>query len=771
MKKQITKKLIAFTIAAMMFSVNAYSQIVYTNVNPDTTVINNNAVYNLDLNNDGIIDFRFRKESYYMCPYTIGFFGTTYTDIEIDALNGNEVSNDSNNYPKKINYNNVIKSASTNWMSSASQLLAKKSNKVSKGRFQCYTLYPTTYNGNWNAANDKYVGLRLIIGGNKYYGWVRLNVSNGGTSVTIKDYAYDSTPNHSIHAGATSGLRVSANETPVRMLKGNFKYMFNKRNSLSISDIPFVQNQKDPQERIVPPSMCSQKTYGGSDDEYFGYVLKLRDGNYMLYGNSDSNDGDLTGNHGEDDGYLIKIDAAGNILWSKTYGGSAEDGFNQLIEKPNGDIIAVGFTESNDGDVSGNHGGFDGWLIKVDKDGNFKSQHCYGGSADDDFQGIIKGTNGSYIIAGIVGSDDGDVTGAGNHGGDADGWVLKINSNGNLVWQKCIGGSDFEQFQSIISINNKYYVSGITYSFDGDATQNHSTPGHFDHFLAKLKSNGDIQWVACHGGSNDDFCIIQSLIPTPDGNLINVGTTLSTDGDVQGHVNYEADAWAPKISAATGALISQHCYGSVTRMQGFYSGMPTNDGGFLMVGAEASNFNIDSTFNAMVIKTDANGNEVWKKVFGGSDQDIVEGIVRMDNGDYLMACYSRSSDGDVTNKHGNGDIWMVELGNCCNNHDRETQFDATSGSFRTSLNCFPNPFSNSTNISYSLLQSEKVTVRIFDMTGRLVKALVNGEVLEGTQQINWNATDENGTAVDAGIYFLMLETGNYSETKRLSVVR
>lgn len=114
---------------------------------------------------------------------------------------------------------------------------------------------------------------------------------------------------------------------------------------------------------------------------------------------------------------------------------------------------------------------------------------------------------------------------------------------------------------------------------------------------------------------------------------------------------------------------------------------------------------------------------------------------------------------------------MVELGNCCNNHDRETQFDATSGSFRTSLNCFPNPFSNSTNISYSLLQSEKVTVRIFDMTGRLVKALVNGEVLEGTQQINWNATDENGTAVDAGIYFLMLETGNYSETKRLSVVR
>ncbi|MEO8088016.1 MAG: hypothetical protein ABI763_14425, partial [Bacteroidota bacterium] len=326
----------------------------------------------------------------------------------------------------------------------------------------------------------------------------------------------------------------------------NFQFMFNRNHELRPISNPFVQDENKTAARIHVPSICSQKTHGGSGDEYFGYVLKLHDGNYMLYGNSESGDDDFTSNHGEDDGYLIKIDAAGNILWSKTYGGSGEDGFNQIIEKPNGDIIAVGYAESNDGDVSGSHGGIDGWLVKFDKDGNIKSQHCYGGSADEFFEGIVKGNGGSYVISGDVSSDDGDLSGAGNHGGD-DGWVIKISNSGNIMWQKCIGGSDYEQFTSIISINHKYYVSGITFSFDGDATQNHSAVGHFDQFLAKLKSNGDIVWVACHGGSNDDYCINQSLVAATNGNLINVGTTLSTDGDVQGHVNYEADAWAPKI--------------------------------------------------------------------------------------------------------------------------------------------------------------------------------------------------------------------------------
>lgn len=208
MKKTTQKNFSVFVVAVLLFAANAHAQIVYTDVIPDTTVSSANGAYNLDLNNDGVIDFTLRKENVYFCPAMLGAISTTYTDIVIDALNGNEVSNDTNSFPKKLKVNNVIKNGGTAWIHAADQLLAKKSNVIKRARFNCYSASPITYTGNWNAVNDKYVGLRLIVGATKYYGWVRLNVANGGNAVTIKDYAYDSTPGHSIKAGATSGARL-----------------------------------------------------------------------------------------------------------------------------------------------------------------------------------------------------------------------------------------------------------------------------------------------------------------------------------------------------------------------------------------------------------------------------------------------------------------------------------------------------------------------------------------------------------------------------------
>ncbi|MBK9732798.1 MAG: hypothetical protein IPO83_16220 [Chitinophagaceae bacterium] len=410
-----------------------------------------------------------------------------------------------------------------------------------------------------------------------------------------------------------------------------------------------------------PPGIAWQKTYGGSGDEYYGYILKLQDGNYLQYGNTASGDGDFSSNHGHDDAYMIKTDDSGNILWSKTYGGRQDDGFNQVIETANGKLVAAGYSESNNGDVHGNHGARDGWLVLLNADGVILGQHCYGGSAFDEFSGVVKGNFGGFFMCGTVSSTDGDLTGVSYQGGDGDGWVIKVNNKTQIIWQKCLGGSDYDQFTSIITLDDEIYVSGLTWSFDSDAIQNHSAPGLFDHFLAKLKLNGDVAWTACHGGSDADYCFVQSLVATPDGNLMNVGTALSNDGDVSGHINYEADAWVPIVSAETGALISQHCYGSVTRMQGLYSAYADEDGGYILVGADAFDFDVDSTWNAMVIKIDADGNEVWKTTFGGNDLDMVDGLAETDDGGYLLACYTRSGDGDVTNQHGNGDSWVVKL--------------------------------------------------------------------------------------------------------------
>lgn len=520
-----------------------------------------------------------------------------------------------------------------------------------------------------------------------------------------------------------------------------------------------------------PACFQRQKTYGGSGDEYFAYVFKLHDGNYMLYGNTESGDGDFNENKGGDDAYLIKINPAGNVLWSKTYGGSDDDGFNQIVENRNGDIIAAGYTASNDGDVKGNHGARDGWLVVLDKKGKLKSQHCYGGSADDEFDGIVKYANKGFITVGIVSSTDGDESGVVYHGGEADGWVVSVNNKGNIVWQKSIGGSDFEQLTSIIEINNKFYVSGLTWSFDQDAIQNHSAPGHFDHFLAKFQANGDIAWTACHGGSGDEYCLLQSLVATAEGNLLNVGTTGSNDGDVSGRQNI-FDAWVPKISSKTGALISQKCYGSATREQSFYSALPDKNGGFLLVGADASDFPISESWNAMAIKVDAKGNEIWKTTFGGSDQDVVDGVVATDDGRFLLACYSRSDDGDVTNQHGDGDIWMVKIGDCENNHFALSPVAiANKKPQGISLSVYPNPVSNSTTISFLIPDSKQVSIQVFNVEGRLIKTITNTHIQAGTHEFKWDAANEEGSKVAPGIYYLKLNTGNYSETKKLSVIK
>src|SRR4249920_2944166 len=92
------------------------------------------------------------------------------------------------------------------------------------------------------------------------------------------------------------------------------------------------------------PTIEWQKTYGGSGDEYYGYILKLQDGNYLQYGNTASGDGDFSSNQGKDDAYMIKTDPSGNILWSKTYGGKKDDGFNQVVETANGNLVAAGYT-------------------------------------------------------------------------------------------------------------------------------------------------------------------------------------------------------------------------------------------------------------------------------------------------------------------------------------------------------------------------------------------------------------------------------------------
>ena len=134
---------------------------------------------------------------------------------------------------------------------------------------------------------------------------------------------------------------------------------------------------------------------------------------------------------------------APSIEWQKCLGGNHADEANSIQQTIEGGFIVAGMSFSNNGNVSGHHGSLaypDYWIVKLNSSGTIQWQKSLGGSDYDYSTSIQRTTDGGYIVGGISPSNDGDVSG--NHGGlGGDYWVVKLDSSGNIQWQKCLGGS------------------------------------------------------------------------------------------------------------------------------------------------------------------------------------------------------------------------------------------------------------------------------------------------------------------------------------------
>ena len=336
-----------------------------------------------------------------------------------------------------------------------------------------------------------------------------------------------------------------------------------------------------------------QKCLGGTGQdplgifwgENSGSIQQTNDGGYILVGNTLSNDGNVTGNHGGRDIWVVKLNSTGVIEWQKCYGGTGDEYSGNILQTADNGYIFTGSTTSNNVNVIGNHGGSDGWVVKIDNAGNITWQKCLGGTNDDVISKINIGNNGGYICAGYSSSNNGNVSG--NHGGN-DGWVVKIDNAGNITWQKCIGGSldDFLSSDIQNSIDGGYIITGTTESNNGDVSGNH---GQRDLWLIKLSSNGNLLLQKCLGGSAADLG--SAIIPLSDGGYILTGSTESNDGDVFGnHGGY--DLWVIKTNSS-GILLWQRCLGgngTSNNIFGLYfdevgsSIIPTTDGGYIVAG-------------------------------------------------------------------------------------------------------------------------------------------------------------------------------------------
>lgn len=283
------------------------------------------------------------------------------------------------------------------------------------------------------------------------------------------------------------------------------------------------------------PNIEWQKCLGGTGNESPRNMKQTSDGGCIISGITSSLDGDITSNHGGTDCWIVKLDVIGTVEWQKCLGGTSTDDAKDIQETSDGGFIIACESLSSNGDVTGNHGQSDYWIVKLNSTGVLEWQKSLGGSFTDCPKEIQQTTDGGFIVVGRTNSfsftpgANGDVEGVHGMNND-DFWVVKLSSTGTLEWQKCLGGTSNDSAESVkLTIDGGYLIVGTSSSTDGDVTNNH---GYNDIWLIKLNSVGVLEWEKSIGGTGVEYAT--EISPVSDGGFIIAGQTSSNDGDVSG---------------------------------------------------------------------------------------------------------------------------------------------------------------------------------------------------------------------------------------------
>ncbi|MEO5562025.1 MAG: BACON domain-containing protein [Chitinophagaceae bacterium] len=411
-----------------------------------------------------------------------------------------------------------------------------------------------------------------------------------------------------------------------------------------------------------------RKALGGQNFDGATYKIAMSpDGGTVIAGGTYSNDGDVHGNHGGADLWVIKLNAAGDTLWTKTYGGTLNDGASSIVATPDGGYAIIGSTESNDGDVHGNHGNGDLWLLKLNAAGDTVWTKTYGGSGNEGSGEIVTTSDGGYAISGYTTSTNIDIHD--NHG-SADMFLMKLTANGTLIWSKTYGGSDWEEPRSLITTSEGGFVlAGLTESNDKDVTGFH-VPIFvgFDTWIVKVDGNGNKIWAHAYGGTFDDVAI---TIAATVGGYIITGYTNSNDGDITGYHGRASpifyDMLVMKLDD-NGKKLWVHAYGGTFDEFGL-SVISTTDGGYVVAGGASSKNGDVSGYNGnggeldmWIIKLDNSGNKQWGKTIGGSGDENWFSIEAIPGG-FILTGLTDGKDGDMAGagSHGDYDIWIGKL--------------------------------------------------------------------------------------------------------------
>jgi len=263
-------------------------------------------------------------------------------------------------------------------------------------------------------------------------------------------------------------------------------------------------------------------------------VQQTADGGYIVAGGgADGSSGSCRNSYpycsGGGDFGVVKLNSTGAVVWHKAMGGSENDVAESIQQTSDYGYIVAGYSLSGDGDVTGHHSGNDYWIVKLDSAGTLVWEKSLGGYYHDYAFSIQETWDGGYIVAGSSESNDGNVTGhLGNPVVNSNYWVVKLDSVGNIMWDRSIMGGVSDWGTSIDhTADGGYVVAGISDMGLGNYLGNR---GAEDIGVVKLDSAGNIVWKKFLGGTAGDYGY--SIQQTADGGYIVAGSSFSTNGDV-----------------------------------------------------------------------------------------------------------------------------------------------------------------------------------------------------------------------------------------------
>lgn len=456
----------------------------------------------------------------------------------------------------------------------------------------------------------------------------------------------------------------------------------------------------------------------GTTGEAYLNSTSLSDGGLIMFCSTDAGISGVktSPNIGGTDIWIIKLDASNGIVWQKSFGGTNNEIISEVIETTEGDLIVAATTSStiSGNQTSGNHGGSDYWILKLDANGNEIWQKSFGGTGFDQAQAIVQISPTRYVLTGDSDSPiSGDKTDICK--GISDSWTILLDDSGNLLWDKTFGGNSQE-----FSVDIEYFEASseiviLCYSdspISADKTE--ANIGLFDSWILKLDISGNLILQKTLGGIDDDA--LGSITKIGTNNFYLVGSSLSGISGNKTSSNYgSSDAWVIKMNLNLNVLEDNN-YGG-TGSDGLNGLVITSDNQKLFYGTSKSSNSFDvietpqGLLDCWILSIANDGSTNWSELIGGSANDQVSLIKELSHNNYRLVSVTESAiSGDKTvGNYGGFDFWLFDL---------STDLGITEKGL-SMIDTYPNPFTSNLTMNFQSLK-ENVELVISSVDGKII---------------------------------------------------